>query len=78
MGIGVMNKRVTAQIATDIFAFELSDEALERAAASAGGRLLTIGACTHWYHCGWPLSPSERVASWEQSQPAIGAIKLPD
>jgi hypothetical protein len=63
MGIGVMTNRVTAQTAADILVFDVSDDALERAATVADSQLLTIGACTHWYVCSWPLSPGERMAS---------------
>ena len=35
--------------------FDVSDGALERAAASNGQAAHTIGYCTHWYHCNWPL-----------------------
>ena len=39
----------------DIFTFDVSDDALERAAAVADGQAVTIGHCTHWWHCTWPL-----------------------
>jgi hypothetical protein len=39
----------------DIFTFDVSDDALERAAAVADGQAVTIGHCTHWWHCSWPL-----------------------
>jgi hypothetical protein len=39
-----------------IFTFDVPDDALERAAAVADGQVAhTIGYCTHWYHCNWPL-----------------------
>ena len=38
-----------------ILTFDVSDDALEHAAASDGQAVHTIGYCTHWYHCNWPL-----------------------
>lgn len=34
---------------------DIADDALERAADMADGRAITVGYCTHWYTCGWPL-----------------------
>ena len=34
--------------------FEIADDVLERAAA-VQVQVTTIGICTHWYHCSWPL-----------------------
>ena len=34
---------------------DLSDDALERAAALAAERAITIAYCTYFYDCGWPL-----------------------
>jgi hypothetical protein len=39
----------------DILTFEVADDALERAALVTEVQVTTIGVCTHWYHCGWPL-----------------------
>jgi hypothetical protein len=40
----------------EIFTFDLPDDALERAVAVPDGQAAhTIGYCTHWYHCNWPL-----------------------
>jgi hypothetical protein len=39
----------------DIPTFDVQDDALERTAASNGQAAHTIGYCTHWYHCNWPL-----------------------
>jgi hypothetical protein len=39
----------------DILIFDVQDDALERAAAASAGQAVTIGYCTHWYHCNWPL-----------------------
>jgi len=39
-----------------ILTFDVPDDALERTAAFADGQAAhTIGFCTHWYHCNWPL-----------------------
>src|SRR5215469_3704983 len=63
MGMYVMTSSVTGQTETDIFTLDVSDDALERAAAVADGQRITVGFCTHWYSCNWPLSPAERAAS---------------
>jgi hypothetical protein len=42
-----------AEIDKDILAFDIPDDALERAAA-ANGRAITL-PCPQWYDCGWPL-----------------------
>jgi hypothetical protein len=39
----------------NILTFDVSDDALERAAELASGPAVTVGYCTHWYTCGWPL-----------------------
>ena len=39
----------------DILTFDVSDDALERTAATSDGQAVTIGHCTHWYHCNWPM-----------------------
>jgi hypothetical protein len=39
----------------DILAFDVSDGALERAAMIPEGQAITIGQCTHWWHCSWPM-----------------------
>jgi hypothetical protein len=44
-----------AELDEDILTFDVQDDALERAAAAASGQAVTIGYCTHWYHCNWPL-----------------------
>jgi hypothetical protein len=39
-----------------ILTFDVPDDALEHAAAASDGQAAhTIGFCTHWYHCNWPL-----------------------
>ena len=39
----------------EILTFDVPDDALERAAAASDGQAVTIGYCTHWYHCNWPM-----------------------
>ena len=39
----------------DILISEVADDALERAAVVIDVQVTTIGVCTHWYHCSWPL-----------------------
>jgi len=40
----------------DILACDLPDDALERAASVAEGKITTWFYCTQgWYNCGWPL-----------------------
>jgi hypothetical protein len=39
----------------EILTFDVPDNALERAAAASDGQAVTIGYCTHWYHCNWPM-----------------------
>jgi hypothetical protein len=39
----------------DILTCEIADDALERAAVATEAQVTTIGVCTHWYHCSWPL-----------------------
>ncbi len=58
-GEDAMKNSVSAQ--ADIFAPELSDDALELAAAVADRQRLTLGICTDWYYCNWPLSPAEQA-----------------
>ncbi len=38
-----------------ILTFDVSDDAVERAAAVNDGQVVTIGYCTHWWHCSWPM-----------------------
>jgi hypothetical protein len=45
----------TAEPNNEILTFNVPDDALERAAAVSNGQAVTIGYCTHWYHCNWPL-----------------------
>ena len=45
-----------AELDEDVPTFDVQDDALERAAAVSDGQAAhTIGYCTHWYHCNWPL-----------------------
>jgi hypothetical protein len=40
----------------DNFIFDVPDDAVERAASVADGKITTWAYCTHaWYNCGWPL-----------------------
>jgi hypothetical protein len=40
----------------DWLLFDISDEALERAANVDGTRITTWAYCTQvWYNCGWPM-----------------------
>jgi len=43
-----------AKLDVDIL-FDVPDDALERAAGVAVGQAVTVGYCTQWYTCGWPL-----------------------
>jgi hypothetical protein len=43
------------KIDEDILTFDVADDALERAAAASDGQAITVGFCTQWYTCGWPL-----------------------
>jgi hypothetical protein len=52
-----MSSKPTDPTESDILTLDLSDDALERAAAIADGQRITVGVCTDWYACGWPLSP---------------------
>jgi hypothetical protein len=45
----------TAEPNDEILTFDVTDDALERAAELASGPAVTVGYCTHWYHCNWPL-----------------------
>ena len=49
-------KPSSAKAEEDGLTVDLSDEALERAAAIAAERAITIAYCTYFYDCGWPLS----------------------
>jgi hypothetical protein len=44
-----------AQLDENILTFDFSDDALERTAAVSDGQAVTIGYCTHWYQCTWPM-----------------------
>jgi hypothetical protein len=47
--------RELGETGEEILAFDVSDEALERAAVVTDGRAMTIAYCTNWHECGWPL-----------------------
>jgi hypothetical protein len=44
-----------AEVDGEFPTFDVPDEALERAAVATEAKITTIGVCTHWYHCNWPL-----------------------
>jgi hypothetical protein len=46
---------VVVETDEDILILEVTDDALERAAAVGEVQIMTVGLCTHWYHCSWPL-----------------------
>jgi hypothetical protein len=48
-------KRSSANTEEDILCVDVPDDALERAAAVAEERAITIVYCTNFYDCGWPL-----------------------
>ena len=52
--IGAMGSEVV-ETDEDILSFDVTDEALERAAVVGEAKIATIGVCTHWYACNWPL-----------------------
>jgi hypothetical protein len=53
-GIGAMDSEVV-ETDEDILKFDASDDSVERAAVVTHGQAITIGVCTHWYACNWPL-----------------------
>jgi hypothetical protein len=64
-GARVMNSSLAGSLAdqSEIDGLTLdTDDALERVAAVSDGQHLTVGHCTHWYSCDWPLSPADRAA----------------
>jgi hypothetical protein len=46
----------SAKAEEDVLNIDVPDDALERAAAFAAERAITIAYCTYFYDCGWPLS----------------------
>ena len=48
-------KTSSAKTEEDILCVDVPDDALERAAAVAEERAITIVYCTNFYDCGWPL-----------------------
>ena len=58
-----MKCNIAGQTETDILSLDISDEALERAAGVGDGQRITVGVCTDWFTCQWPLSPAERAAA---------------
>jgi hypothetical protein len=53
-GIGAMDSDVV-ETDENILKFDVADEALERAGVVSEAKIATIGVCTHWYACNWPL-----------------------
>ncbi len=54
----MMDNKVSGRLEPDedILSFDVADDALERAAAVADGRVITVAYCTQdWLSCGWPL-----------------------
>jgi hypothetical protein len=59
-----MKRNVPNQTEDDVLNRDVSDTALERAAALGDGQArITVGICTDWYTCNWPLPPAERRAA---------------
>jgi hypothetical protein len=48
-------KTSSAKAEEDLLSADVPDDALERAAAVAEERAITIVYCTNFYDCGWPL-----------------------
>ena len=44
-----------SELDLDVLTFDLPDEALEHAAAVRDGQAITIGSCTNWWYCSWPM-----------------------
>jgi hypothetical protein len=57
LGIDGMDndERGRTELDEDMLTSDVPDDALERLAAVTDGQVVTVGHCTHWYHCGWPL-----------------------
>jgi hypothetical protein len=53
----VMNSDVRdpSETREDVLSFDVPDDDLERAAGAAEGQAITLGFCTHWYYCRWPM-----------------------
>jgi hypothetical protein len=58
-----MKRNVAGPTETDILSLDISDDALERAAGAGDAQRITVGACTDWFTCQWPLSPTARAAA---------------
>jgi hypothetical protein len=43
------------EIDQKILTSDVTDDVLERTAAVSDGQAVTVGYCTHWYHCNWPM-----------------------
>ena len=55
--IDVSDDILERAVAADVLILNLNvpDDVLERAAVVTEAQVTTIGICTHWYQCGWPL-----------------------
>ena len=42
------------EIDTDVLAFDVPDDVLERTAGTEG-KAITWAYCTYWHQCGWPV-----------------------
>src|SRR6516165_6385348 len=60
------NANELAELGQDIITFDASDDSLERAALVTDGQAITIGHCTHWWHCSWPLQLRERSRDFRE------------
>ena len=56
-GMTAMNSDVSDRSETrdDTLTFDIPDDDLERAAGGGEGQAITLGYCTYWYYCRWPL-----------------------
>jgi hypothetical protein len=52
-----MDSDVSDQAETDddMLSFDIPDDCLERAAGVGEGQAITLGVCTYWYYCRWPM-----------------------
>ena len=50
-----INGDVSDQNDDVVLTFDVPDEALERAASVGKGGGITLGYCTYWYYCRWPM-----------------------
>jgi hypothetical protein len=52
-----MNSDVSDQVETgdDLLSFDIPDDSLERAAGASEAQAITLGVCTYWHYCRWPV-----------------------